>query len=343
MSARLASRPVGRTGLNVSELGFGAAPLGNLYAPLQDEDAHGTLTAALDAGVTYVDTAPFYGFGLSERRVGEVLAGRTDLVVSTKVGRLLVPTASPSTERHGFAGGLPFEPVFDYTYDGVMRSWESSLARLRLSRIDILYVHDIGRATHGEDHARTIRELTAGGGFRALEELRDGEQIRAFGIGVNETEVCLAALQASRLDVILLAGRYTLLEQTAMDDVFPACAAQGVSIVIGGPFNSGILAAGVRAEGPLRYNYAAASGEIVERVRRIQSVCDRHRVALAAAALQFPLAHRQVSSVIPGLADPDQVAQALRFHEASIPPDFWSELIAEGLLRPDAPTPVAVL
>ena len=339
MMTRPASRPIGRTGLRISELGFGAAPLGNLYANISDEVAHAALVTALDAGVTYVDTAPYYGFGLSERRVGDVLRKRSDVVVSTKVGRLLVPAVSLSTDRHGFVSDMPFAPLFDYSYDGVMRSWEHSLHRLGLARIDILYVHDIGRLTHGERHSHTCHDLTAGGGLRALEELRADGQIRAFGVGVNEIEICMELMEASSLDVILLAGRYTLLEQSALDLFLPACEARNISVVVGGPYNSGILATGVQGNAPRRYNYEAAPDAVVEKVRRIEAVCERHGVTLAAAALQFPLAHPQVAAVIPGLDGPLQVSRAFEQYDANIPSDFWSELRTQGLLLQDAPTP----
>ncbi|HEX2761872.1 MAG TPA: aldo/keto reductase, partial [Rhizomicrobium sp.] len=305
-------RPLGRTGLSATELGFGTAPLGNLFRPLADEAARATLAAAEEAGFGYYDTAPFYGFGLSERRLGDALRHRQDIVLSTKVGRLLKPVAGPVDQaivRHGYATPMPFEPVYDYSYDAVMRSFEESLQRLGLSRIDILYIHDIGRLTHGDANAARMEELTRGGGLKALEELRAGGAISGFGMGVNEVPACLEVMEHARLDVILLAGRYTLLEQTPLDDLFPACEAAGTAIVVGGPYNSGILAVGTRSGAPLYYNYEPAPHEIIEKVRRIESICARHGVPLAAAALQFPLAHRLVASVIPGLDSPERVAQ----------------------------------
>ncbi len=336
------TRPLGTTNLHVSELGFGAASLGNLYQPITDEVARATIDAALAAGFGYVDTAPYYGLGLSERRVGDGLRGR-DIVLSTKVGRLLAPDVSVrgDSERHGFRSAMPFEPVYDYSYDAVMRSWEASLQRLGLARIDILYVHDIGRMTHGDDHDRRFAQLT-GGGLRALEELRGGGAIGAFGIGVNEVDICRDVMAEVRLDAILLAGRYTLLEQEALDDLLPACAASGTSIVIGGPYNSGILATGTKAAIPY-YNYAPAPPAIVTRVAAIEAVAARHGVALSAAALQFPLAHPGVASVIPGLGDPKRVAQTLALYESDIPADFWAELKAEGLVRGDAPVPTTTV
>lgn len=340
--AAVASRRLHRSELRLSELGFGAASLGNLYQPLSDADATATLEAALEVGATYVDTAPYYGFGLSERRVGEVLRQRQGWVLSTKVGRLLRPAPGirGDGERHGFRSPMPFEPVFDYTYDGVLRSYEDSLQRLGLSRIDILYVHDIGARTHGERHGETFPQLTAGGGFKALEQLRASGAIAAFGLGVNECEVCLQAIDHADLDVILLAGRYTLLEQGALDELLPRCAQRGISVVVGGPFNSGILATGVRKPGSLRYDYAPAPPALVQRVARLEAVCESHGVALPAAALQFPLAHPCVVSVIPGPGRPQEVKGAFHLYRQPIPAEFWDDLRALGLIRADAPVPV---
>jgi D-threo-aldose 1-dehydrogenase len=318
----IALRDLGATGLKVTELGFGTAPIGNVFRPLEDKTARVTLVAAEAAGFGYYDTAPFYGFGLSERRLGDALRHRKNFVLSTKVGRLLKPVPGPVDEtivRHGYATPMPFEPVFDYSYDAVMRSYEDSLQRLGLSRIDILYIHDIGQLTHGEANAARMAELTKGGGLKALEELRAGGAISGFGMGVNEVAACLEMMGHARLDVILLAGRYTLLEQTPLDDLFPRCETAGTAIVIGGPYNSGILAVGTKAAAPLYYNYEPAPADVVEKVRGIEAVCDRHGVPLAAAALQFPLAHKLVASVIPGLDSAERVAQTLALYRHKIP------------------------
>ena len=338
----IALRDLGKTGLKVTELGFGTAPLGNLFRPLPDEAARLTLAAAERTGFGYYDTAPFYGFGLSERRLGDALRQRKDVVLSTKVGRLLKPVPGPVDEtqvRHGYATPMPFEPVYDYSYDAVMRSYEQSLQRLGLSRIDILYVHDIGRLTHGEANAARMAELTKGGGLKALEELRASGAIAGFGMGVNEVAACLEVMDHARLDVILLAGRYTLLEQAPLDDLFPRCEAAGTAIVIGGPYNSGILAIGTRTKAPLYFNYEPAPADVVDKVRRIEAVCDRHNVPLAAAALQFPLAHPLVASVIPGLDQPERVVHTLALYRYEIPADLWRDLRNEKLIRGDAPLP----
>lgn len=340
----MSSKPHDRASLfdRMGPIGFGGATLGNLYQPLPDAQARAALAAALEGGIAYVDTAPFYGFGLSEKRIGRVLAdcdpaGR--VVLSTKVGRLLEPDphADLAAVRSGFVSPEPYRALFDYSYDAVMRSWEASRTRLGRERIDLVFAHDLGRRTHGADHPRHFRAFMEGG-YRALRALRDSGQIAGIGLGVNETEVCVEALAHGDFDVILLAGRYTLLEQAPLDTLFPLCRERGVRLVIGGPYNSGILATGVGAAG--RYDYGAAPAAVLDRVAAIERVCARHGVALAAAALQFPLGHPQVAAVLPGLADQAQARAALRLAAAPIAAGFWDELKREGLLRGDAPTPV---
>lgn len=339
----LPRRAVGRTRLQVTELGLGAASLGNLYRPMSDTEAHETLDAAFNEGIGYVDCAPYYGFGLCERRVGEGLEGREGIVVSSKVGRLLEPApgVTDDSERFGFRSAMPFTPVFDYSYDGVMKSWESSLQRLGVARIDMLYVHDIGQMTHGYSHPERLQQLIHGGGLRALARLRAEGEIDAMGIGVNEVQVCLELLEETDLDVILLAGRYTLLEQKALDVLFPECARRGTSLIIGGPYNSGILATGTRSDVVPRFNYEVAATDIVFRVRRLERVCREFNVPLAAAALQFPLAHPQVASVIPGLGAAEQVEQTMAYYRTRIPAEFWQELRSQNLIHEAAPLPAA--
>jgi len=334
-------RHLGSSGIVVSELGIGTAALGNLFEPISDATAHAVLDAAVSAGIHYLDTAPFYGFGLSERRVGDGLRAKNKCVISTKVGRLLEPDASVGDDalRFGFRSALPFKPVFDYSHDAILRSWEDSLQRLGLARVDLLYVHDIGTATHGSENATMWQQLTAGGGFLALQELRNEGSIRGFGLGVNEIAVCLEAMNCVHLDALLLAGRYTLLEQGAMDELLPRAKAEGTAVIVGGPYNSGILAVGTRSQAPAHYNYEPAPAGVVARVARIETVCERHSVPLAAAALQFPLAHPQVASVIPGIANVGQLSDTLRFYRTPIPSRFWQELQSEGLLREDAIVP----
>ena len=310
---------------------------------MSDAEGQETLDAAFNAGISYVDCAPYYGFGLCEQRIGEGLKGRDGIVVSTKVGRLLesAPEVTDDSERFGFRSAMPFTPVFDYSYDGVMKSWESSLQRLGVARIDMLYVHDIGRMTHGYRHPERLQQLIHGGGLRALTKLRAEGQIDAIGIGVNEVQVCLELLEETELDAILLAGRYTLLEQKALDALFPECARRGTSIVIGGPYNSGILATGTRGDVVPRFNYEVAATDVVFRVRRLERVCREFNVPLPAAALQFPLAHPQVASVIPGLAGREQVEQTLTYYRTHIPAELWQELRSQSLIHEAAPLPPA--
>lgn len=334
-------RSIGRTGLNVPELGFGAASMGNLYAPVADIDARAAIDAALAAGLRYVDTAPHYGRGLSERRVGEALRLQPDAIVSTKVGRLMDPDATvvDDRERDGFRSPMPFRMRYDYSYDGILRSHEHSLQRLGLAKVDLLYVHDIGRYTHGDAADGYWRQLTDGGGLKALERLRDEGVIAGFGVGVNEIQTCLDVMKEARLDAILLAGRYTVLEQDALDALFPACTAVGTAIVIGGPYNSGILATGTRRAGTIHYDYGPAPEAVIAKVARIEAIADRHGVRLPAAALAFVLAHPLVASVIPGIGSAERVAQTVALYHEAIPADFWAELKNEGLLRADAPVP----
>jgi D-threo-aldose 1-dehydrogenase len=327
-------RRIGRTALEVTALGLGCATLGGTRVSVGRGEVEAIVRAAWAAGVRYVDTAPYYGFGQAERAVGDALRGepRDEWVLSTKVGRLLRPRPAPAggeAARHV----MPFDPVYDYSYDGVMRSFEDSLQRLGLARIDILYVHDIGIYQHGaEAHPALMRSLREGG-YRALEELRRAGVVQAIGIGVNEREVLLEALEWGSWDVFLLAGRYTLLEQAPLDDLLPKCQAAGTSIVIGGPLNSGILA------GRDTWNYRAAPPAVVARVTAIGAVCDRHGVPLPAAALQFPLAHPAVAAIIPGPRSVDEFRANLALLRQPIPPALWQELREVGLLHPQAPVP----
>ena len=326
-------RRIGHTALEVTVLGLGTATLGGARIPVTRKTAEAIVGAAWTAGVRYVDTAPFYGVGQAERAVGNALREqpRDDWVLSTKVGRLLRPMPQPPAtleRRHP----LPFDVVYDYSHDGIMRSFEDSLQRLGLARIDILYVHDIGAYQHGAaapQHTQSLRDS----GYRALESLKRSGAVGAIGIGVNEREVLLEAMEWGDWDAFLLAGRYTLLEQAPLDDLLPKCLARGVSIVLGGPFNSGILA------GRDTWNYNIAPPEIAAKAKAIGAVCERHGVPLPAAALQFPLAHPAVAAVIPGPRDVAEFEANLKLLEHPIPPALWADLRAEKLLHPEAPTP----
>lgn len=338
---RLASRELGRTGLDVCTLGFGGAGIGNLYRVLDDSDALDAVHESFAAGVRYFDTAPFYGFGLSELRFGAALRDEaTPVVISTKVGRRLVPTGPQDANkgREGYFSPRPFDPVFDYGYDSVMRSHEQSLERLGVKRVDILLCHDIGRLTHGDQHAARVREFLDGG-YRALRELRDSGAVRAIGLGVNEWEICVELLEHCQLDCILLAGRYTLLEQTPLEKLLPLCESRGVSILCGGPFNSGILAAGSRAGASSHYDYVAPPPAVIEKVRALETVCAEFSVPLQAAALQFPLGHPAVASVVAGCMTGAESRNAVAMFRHAIPQAFWSALRERDLIDPRAPLP----
>ena len=333
-------RRLGKSGVEVTIMGFGGAPLGNMYRAFSDAEAHATVAACYDAGIRYFDTAPLYGFGQSEHRLGEALRrkGRDDFVLSSKVGRLLKP-GDPATLDHGqFKESLPFAQVYDYSYDGVLRSLEDSLQRLGTYRIEILLVHDLDVWTHGSEEARRARvEEFMAGGYRAMVKLREDGAVRAIGAGVNETAACQDLAERGDFDCFLLAGRYTLLEQAPLDEFLPLCERRRIALIIGGAYNTGILATG--ATPGAYFQYAPAPEEIMERVRRIEAVCARHGVRLPTAALQFPLGHPAVATVIPGTRSPAEVAQNVEIFTPKIPADFWAELKHEGLLRADAPTP----
>ena len=346
-SLPITQRQFGRSSLNLSLLGFGAAPIGNLYQPLTDLQARQAVDSALVAGIRYFDTAPHYGFGLSEARLGAALAHTPiaePVIVSTKVGRVLVPTTSKAAIRHGFADAPLLEPQFDYSYDGVMRSFDASLQRLQREHIDLLLAHDLGPLTHGADHPAYFREFMDGG-YRAMSELKAAGRVTAIGLGANEWQICEAALKHGDFDGFLLAGRYTLLEQSACETFLPLCARRGASVILGGPFNSGILATGVKSAAtasgkvPLHYNYEPAPQAIIDRVAQLESVCEEFAVPLAAAALQFPAAHPHICSVLAGLASTGEVQQALSWMNTPIPNELWQRLYERELLHPAAPTP----
>lgn len=325
----------------LTRMGFGGAPLGNLYRAITEEDAQAALQAAYDAGIRYFDTAPQYGLGRSEGRFGVALERFNDdgVKLSTKVGRLLEDCAPDEVTPEAFVDVPQKRIVFDYTYDGVMRSFEASKKRLGYDDIDILLVHDVDVFSHGSQEISDakVRELFDGGGYRALHELRDAGEISAIGAGVNEWEVCERLLGLGDFDGFLLAGRYTLLEQEALTSFLPLCIERDVGIILGGPYNSGILATGPIAGA--KYNYEDASQDILDRVGKIEAVCDAHNTKLIAAALQFVLGHPAVKTVIPGAVNGAEVAANVALLETSIPEGLWSDLRSEGLIRADAPLP----
>ena len=338
----LKRRKIGKTNLEVTELGLGGAPMGGFRATISDAEATMLSDAAYEGGVRYFDTSPFYGYGRSELRMGTALRQRArhEYVLSTKVGRILHPMRPGEGKPAEFRqNGLPgFAPVFDYTYDGVMRSLEHSHMRLGLARIDIALIHDVDFWTIKD---RTILEerfkTVMDSGFKALDECRRAGVIGAIGVGINESDTSLRFIQAGNFDCMLLAGRYTLLEQGGLDAFLPECVKRSVSVILGGPYNSGILTGGVKPGAT--HDYVAAPIHLIEKAQKIEAVCQRHGVELGAAAMQFPLFHPAVCSVIPGALSAVEVRQNIARLSAVIPVELWGELKREKLLDPHAPTP----
>ena len=324
-------RRVGQTKLKIDSLGLGGAPLGGNFVDLGYAQAEELIQAAKNIGIGYFDTAPWYGFGRSERVMGDVLRG-SEYILSDKVGRLLAPGPVKNPADFGMVDPLPFNVVYDYSYDGIMRAYEDNLQRLGLDRIDILLVHDIGEFQHGQDNVKHFKNLESGG-YRAMDELRTAGLIKAIGLGVNENKVCMDALAIGDWDVFLLAGRYTLLEQTAVETLFPACRKAGTSIICGGPFNSGVLV------GRDMWNYAKAPKEVIDKARALDVVANEFGIPLPAAALQFPLGDEIVCSVIPGPRDKGEFEQIVTWFKTPIPPEFWSTLKEKKLIEPSAAVP----
>ncbi len=336
---QLAKRKLGRTGLEVTALGFGSAPLGDIYEVLDDATAIATVEAAAAAGITLFDTAPLYGQGIAEHRIGTALRRRPagSTVISTKVGRILSPAPGGRTKTSRFVGGLSFNVTNDYSYDAAMRSHEMSLARLGLPKVDVLLIHDADAWTHGPVEGPKRYKEAMDGAYRALEKLRSEGVIKGIGIGVNDPVYAARFLRDGDFDCMLMAGRYSLLEQPALAEVLPLASQKNVGVMLGGVFNSGILATGP-IEGA-RYNYTPAPPEILDKVRRIEAVCRSHGVPLPTAAMHFPLGHGQVSSLALGAVNPDEVRANVAAMTAKVPSALWSDLKAEKLLDAGAPTP----
>jgi len=322
-------------------LGLGGAPLGNLFAPVEPAQAQVTIEAAWDSGCRSFDTAPHYGQGLSERRLGDALRARprSSFVLSSKVGRLLTANPAAAPDQHGYVSVLPFDQHWDYSAGGVRRSLEDSLQRLGLPRIDVAYVHDCDAATHGHRADSVLRQVLDET-LPALQQMKAEGLIRAVGLGVNDIDVVQQVLRESALDALLLAGRYSLLDHSALPTLLPLCQARGIHLALGGVFNSGLLATGTRTRGgqPL-FNYAPAAREWVERTARIEALCDRHGVPLRAAALQFVLAHPAVEIVMLGARSPQEWHDAQAMLQTTIAPAFWPALRQAGLVPEEAPTP----
>ncbi|CAN5670166.1 aldo/keto reductase [soil metagenome] len=336
-----ATRPLGTSGLQVSQLGLGGASYGSLFHVVPESDAIAAVGAAWDAGIRFFDTAPWYGRGLSELRTGAGLRyrPRDEYILSTKLGRWLKAQVRGSgTDLAPWKAPTPFDVVFDYTYDGIMRAYEQSQLRLGLAWYDVAVIHDLDFMYHGDGARwRAYFAQLVGSGWRAITELKANGLLKAVGAGVNHLELIPRYLDAVELDFFLIAMPYTLLRQEMLDAEFPACAEQGIGFVIGAPYQSGILATGA-VEGA-NYDYAPADAEVMEKVRRIEAVCARHDVPIAAAALQFVLGHGSVASVIPGARSAVHVERNVAAFRHPIPADLWAELKHEGLLREDAPVP----
>ena len=331
--------PTGRpiAGLKPSRIGFGGAPLGDLYGHLDEVAAQATVTAALAAGISLIDTSPLYGHGLSEHRIGAALRSvpRESVILSTKVGRWM-RAGAPKTDGSGYAGGLPHPAVIDYSYDGAMRSLEQSLLRLGTDHVDILLIHDVDVWTHGAMMEQRFAEAMDGA-YRALETLRSEGTVKAIGVGVNEAEMCERFARAGDFDVMMLAGRYSLLEQGALDGFLPLALEKGIAVMLAGVFNSGILATGARPGA--HYNYKPAPPDILAKVARIEAVCASHDVPLPQAALAFAGAHPAVATVVLGAVTPAEIERNVALVARPVPAELWSDLRAEGLIPAHAPVP----
>jgi D-threo-aldose 1-dehydrogenase len=320
---------IGKTSLQVTRLGLGGAPLGGLFEDVQGETAVATIRRALELGINFFDTAPLYGHGKSEKWMGQGLAGipSDSRVLATKVGRVLEPVEPGTLEKDEFDNPAPFKPVFDFSYEGTMRSFNESLERLQIDRIDILHIHD------SDDHF----DEAIKGAYPALDQLRREGKIKAVGAGMNQAEMPARFAREGNFDCFLLAGRYSLIDHTGLKELLPLCVEKQISIIIGGPYNSGILATG--AKPGAKFNYADAPPEIIEKVRKVEEVCERHHVPMKAAALQFPLAHPAVAAVIPGARTVAELEENFRLISHPIPGDFWADLRGKGLLPEEAPVP----
>lgn len=325
-------------------LGLGGAPLGNLFAAIPEARAAALLAHVINDGCRTFDTAPHYGNGRSEHRIGEALRtaqlARDSFVLSSKSGRLLRPDASTARDQNAYVDVMPFAQIFDYSYEGTVRSIEDSLQRLGLARLDVVYIHDIDVATHGARQPAVMHDVIHGA-IPALQRLKSEGVIGAYGLGVNDAQVCLDVLTQAELDCLMLAGRYSLLDQSGLQALLPLCAARGTRIALGGVFNSGILATGVRNSDTVHFNYAPADAHIIHRAGAIEDTCEEFAVPLRAAALQFPLAHPAVEIVMLGARRQEEWDDARHMLQHPIPAAFWQALRARGLLPADAPVPPA--
>ena len=325
--------------LKIKNISYGTAVLGNYYEVLSNDEASQVINKAFDLGINYFDTAPLYGFGLSEHRVGMnlQLKDRDSYILSTKVGRLLSPADPKEIDRGPWKGGLNFNPYYDYSYDGTMKCVEQSMHRLGISKIDILHIHDVDYFTHKEKHlVEKYFSEAIKGSYKALEELRRNGDISAISIGINEFEMAERFLKEVDVDCVMLAGRYTLVEQNSLKTFLPLCEKNKVDILLAAPLNSGILAG---SEKNLNWNYAKASKELIDKVNSLKRICDNYNIPLAAAAIQFPLAHPVVKTVVTGAVNVKELEENVSYLDVKIPNDFWQELKELNLIAKESPVP----
>lgn len=333
------------TELAFSAIGLGTAPIGDLFEKLEEKAAVGTIEAAIHNGVTLLDTSPHYGNGLAEARLGEALRhtrARPKIIVSTKVGRVMDPMSKPEVARSdvispGFAGGFPHRAHFDYSYDGAMRSIEQSLLRMGLDRLDLVLIHDCDVWTHGPQEQPLAFKRAMDGAYKALDALRTQKVISGIGVGINEAPVATAFIREGDFDVVMLAGRYSLLVQNALDVFLPLALEKRIGVMLAGVFNSGILATGAVAGA--KYDYSPASSEILEKVKKIEAVCTAYGTTIRRAALQFSMAHPAVVSVVLGGVKPEEIEMNIQDANHRVPVGLWDDLKAQGLLNVIAPTP----
>jgi D-threo-aldose 1-dehydrogenase len=326
------TRVMSKHGLELTELGFGGAGIGNLYHTTSNIGSELAVTTAFEKGIRLFDTAPHYGAGLSERRLGVALHSLMDQkpVVSTKVGRMLKPLAKGEpAQEFGFVEEAPFARTYDYSYDAVMRSFEDSIQRLGVQQIDILYMHDIGEMTHGDQHPELFK-TAMDGGYKAMDELRSQGLVKSIGLGVNEWQVCQQTLPVADFDCFMVANCFTLLNNDITDSFLGDCVKRDIDLVVAAPFNSGILASG--SKNPNAYFYQEAPADVVEKVKQLEAVCERHSVTLGAAAIQYPLRFNQVKTVVLGMSNPNRIETSCEWYAEDIPEGFWLELKELNLL-----------
>ena len=329
---------LGKSGIQLSSIGFGGATLADLNAKLDEIECYKTLEKAFSSGINYFDTAPLYGYGLSEHRLGNFLKtiDRKKFILSTKVGRYMVPEEPDKIDKLIFKNTLDFKPVFDYSYDGVMRSFEQSLFRLGLSKIDICLIHDVDSWTHKDDVDNRFKEAM-NGAYKALEKLRSEKVIKAIGVGLNETSWCKKFAESGDFDCMILAGRYTLLEQGGLIDLFPLAKKKNIGIILAGVFNSGILIKGLSKDST--YDYAKIPNHVIEKYNSINKVCNDYKIPIAAAAVQFSNAHSAVSTLLLGMDYPEQIQENLNLLNFKIDKEFWITLLEKNLINSDSPIP----